>query len=505
MTESHAIRIARGSAYLMAQKVATTAISVVALGLIARMLTQTEMGVVVVLTLALGIAQLLSDFGFSSGLTKHIAEYRGKKMSYSPFLTAGSLVNASIAGFIAVMCAVTSEQLSQILLGSTEYSFLFQLLGLALFFFCVNTAVNSFLLGLNKVREMAVLNLVNVFIRQVSGITFLMMGFGLVGLVFGWVLGDSVYFVLSFLLMLKGGHFRRHSIVETVPYLKLLLRFSLPLFLVNIIVFLYTWFDRVILLNYMPLNEVAVYDIALRAFGVLYIVPTIVSNVLFPYYSEQFGKNEHENIAVAINATTRYIALLYTPLALGLMITANPVISLFAGMGYARGDVVLGVLSFLGGIGGIGVALGVLLLVYNMTVTVLLVNLASIGVSLAMAPLLLPFFGTTGMAFIKGCTMVITFVLTVVVLRKHVSVEFDKEAMWKGWIAAFIMMLVVWLVEHLFFSRYLVPLYVIVGGVVYVLALRIMKVVNEKDIQLLRDFMGERMAPLVDFLAKIVR
>jgi len=457
----------------------------------------------IVLTLVLGIAQLLSDFGFSGGLTKYIAEYRGKKSGYSPFLTAGFLINASIAGFIAAMCAVNSEQLSQILLGSDEFSFLFQLLGLALFFFCVNTAVNSFLLGLNKVREMSVLNLVNVFIRQVSGIAFLMMGLGLVGLVLGWVLGDSVYFALSFLLMLKGGHFGKHPIAETIPYLKLLLRFSFPLFLANIVVFLYTWFDRVILLNYMPLNEVAVYDIALRAFGVLLIVPTIISNVLFPYYSEQHGKNEHENVAIAIHATARYITLLYTPLALGLMITANPVISLFAGRDYVRGDMVLAVLSFLGGIGGIGAALGVLLLVYNMTVTVLLINLASVVVSLSMTPLLLPFFGTTGMAVVKGSTMVMSFVLTVVILRKHVSIELDKEAILKGWAAAFIMVLVVGLVEQLFFSRYLVPVYVIVGGVVYVLVLRIMKVVNERDIQLVREFMGERMAPLGDFLAKI--
>lgn len=91
------------------------------------------------------------------------------------------------------------------------------------------------------------------------------------------------------------------------------------------------------------------------------------------------------------------------------------------------------------------------------------------------------------------------------VLRKHVSIEFDKEAVLKGWIAAFIMVLVVWLVEQLVFSRYLVSLYVIVGGVVYAFVLRVMKVVNEKDIQLLGEFMGERVAPLVDFLAKIVR
>lgn len=505
MTETYAVSIARGSTYLMTQKMVTAVISAVAFALIARILTHTEMGVTVVLTLTLTLARLLSDIGFSSGLTKHIAEYRGRNVDYSPLLFSGFLTSASIAGLIAVICTLMSEQLSQLLLNSGEYAFLFQLFSIDLLFSCINFTMNSSLLGLNKIREIALLDLALVLTRQVSAVTFLIHGFGLVGLLAGWILGDFVFLVLGALIIVRGRHLKMDLTREVGSSLKMLARFSWPLFLVSMVVFLYGWFDRAVLLAYVPLSEVAVYGVALRAFEVLYVIPGALSATLFPYYSEQYGRGKHESIALSVRAASRYITLLYAPLALGLMIIADPTIALFAGQTYAAGGTILAILSFFGGISGISAAFGVLLLVYNMTPSVLLINLTSVAGSLVMFPLLLSSLGTAGMAIVKGFTMVVSFVLTVFVLRKRVRVELDKEAMWKGWSAAIIMILVVGLVEQLFFSRYLVPLYVVVGGVVYVFMLRILKVIREGDIQLLRNLVGKRAAPLVDLLAKIVR
>jgi len=86
MGETHAARIAKGSAYIVTQNMVVTVVGAVAFVFVARILTQTEMGVTVVLTLATVIAQILSDFGFSSGLTKYVAEYRGRNEDYSPII-----------------------------------------------------------------------------------------------------------------------------------------------------------------------------------------------------------------------------------------------------------------------------------------------------------------------------------------------------------------------------------------------------------------------------------
>ena len=504
MTETDATRLAKGSAYLITERIATMLIRVVAFAFTARILTQIEMGVTVALTLTLSVAQLLSDVGFSSGLAKHIAEYRGRNADYSPLLFSGFLIKTSIAGSIAIICAVASQQLSELLLKSGEFTIIFQLLSIYLLLACINMTMNSFLQGLNRIREMAILNVVAAFTRQISVIALLMYGYGLAGLTTGWIFGGLIYTILSASIMVKGKHFRKHSTREITPYLKILAKFSWPLFLVNIVVFLYSWFDRAVLLAFVPLSEVALYSVAFQAFGVLYLIPAALSTTLLPYYSEQYGRNKRENIAIGVRAATRYICLLFTPLAVGLMITANPVITLFAGSLYVRGAIILSIFSLFGGICGISAALGVLLLVYDMTPTLLLINIVSVGGSIAVTPVLLPYFGATGMAIIKGMAMVIILVLAIAALKRKLPMEFDKEAMWKSWGAAIIMAVAVGLIEQIWFSAYLLPVYILVGAVTYMVALRILKAVDQDDLKLVRNLLGNRAVFIADILEKIL-
>jgi hypothetical protein len=79
----------------------------------------------------------------------------------------------------------------------------------------------------------------------------------------------------------------------------------------------------------------------------------------------------------------------------------------------------------------------------------------------------------------------------------------DWDALCKGWIAAVFMVLFVGLLELVYFSRYLLPLYILVGGAVYAMGLRFLKALNANDIQLARNLLGRRADPLVRFLEKI--
>jgi O-antigen/teichoic acid export membrane protein len=504
MAEMDSTRLVKGSTYLATQSILTSLIGAVALAFTARILTQVDMGIAVVLTLTIGLAQVLTDLGFSGGLTKFVAEYRGKGVDYT-FMSFGAvLTKALVAGSAAALCVLAAPWLSGFLLKSGEYAFLFQLLSLNLLTFCFRITVNNLLLGVNRIREMAILNVISVLIRQMSAVGLLLCGFGLVGLVIGWFLGGLAYNILGALIVVKNRYVRIHPIREIAPYLKTLARFSWPLFVTNVVLFLYSWFDQALLLVYVPLSGVAVYNIALQAFGVLAVMPLALSSTLFPYYSEQHGKDEHQKIVAGVHGSSRYIALLYTPLALGLMATANPAITLFAGQAYAGGDVILTILCLFGGLSGLVASFGGLLLVFNMTPTVLLINIASVVGSVVMLPVLLPSFGVMGMAVIKGTAMVISFVLTVVVLHKRMPIKFNREALWKSWTAAIGMFVAVWFVEHLYFSRYLLPLYIVVGGTTYMIALRLLRAVNEDDIKLIRNLLGKRATSILNIVEKVL-
>jgi len=504
MTEIDVARVVKGSAYLGAQSMATTIINVVSFAFIARILTQTEMGVTVALSLTVGIAALLADLGFSSGLTKHIAECRGRNVDYAAITFTGLLMKVSMASFIAVICALAAPYFSELLLKTAEYALLFRMLSVYLLFVCINVTMGSFLLGLNKIREIATLSLVVVFTQQTFAVALLLLGYGLVGLVTSWILGSSTYTILSTLMVIKGKHIKMRPIKEVATHAEMLAKFSWPLFLSAMVYFLYEWFDRSVLLFYIPLREMGVYSVAYKAFFVLSTMPGALGAALFPYYSEQYGKDKEETILASVRGATRYIALLYTPLALGLAVTANPTITLFAGSIYASGDVILVILSLVAAISGLGVAFGGLFLVYDMTPTILLINVVSVGVSLALSPVLLPSLGAPGMAIVKGAALIVSFVLSTVALRRRIPIKFDKEALWKSWGAAIVMFVIVWLVEQINFSPYLLPVYVLVGGATYAGSLRILKAINKNDLQLIRNLMGKHVASLVDVLEKVL-
>jgi O-antigen/teichoic acid export membrane protein len=412
-------------------------------------------------------------------------------------------MKALIAGSLATFCAVMAPILSEGLLKSTQYTFIFQIFSIDILLACINTTTNSLLLGMDRIKEMAIMNTLSVFARQTLIVGFLLFGFGLTGFVMGGILGDLVYLVLSISLMVKAKSVKIYPIKETIPYLKMLAKFSWPLFTTNTVTFLYNWFDRALLLAYAPLSEVAVYGVAYTAFTVLYSIPTALATTLFPYFATQYGRNQHENITAGVRASTRYIALLYVPLALGLTVTSNPTITFFAGAAYESGDTALAVLSVFGGISSIGAALGTLLLIFEMTPIVLLINICSVGASLALSALLLPLLGINGIAVVRGASLIISLALTVFFLRKRLPIRFDKEATWKSWTAAIIMLVAVGLIELNYFDKSLLLPYVLIGGVIYVVALRILKAVNENDIQLMRNLFGPRATLIVKLIEKI--
>ena len=108
------------------------------------------------------------------------------------------------------------------------------------------------------------------------------------------------------------------------------------------------------------------------------------------------------------------------------------------------------------------------------------------------------------MAIVKGTSLITSLVLTIVALRKHLPIQFDKEAIWKSRSAAIIMFIAVGLIELTYFNMHLLPLYILVGGAVYVIALRILKTIHSNDIQLIRDPIGPRGIHIVNILEKIL-
>jgi len=351
-------------------------------------------------------------------------------------------------------------------------------------------------LGAGRLKRMAACNVASTAARWIAIVTLIIIGYGVRGAVIGWILGDLsgaiLYAAASFRLI----RFSDDLLSKSASLILPLIRFSWPLMAASMIAFIYAWYDQALVIAFLPLESVGIYNVTYRAFGVLVGIATALNQSLFPYYGMTYGKRDHKAIGAAIKKASRYTMLVIFPLTLGLFSAAKPVITLFAGQQYESGWQVLAIMAIFGLTYGVSAALTGLLVIYEKTKKVMLLNIVSVASSLMLLPTL-GFLGLNGLAIMRGASLLLTLLLNMYFLSKIVKIEIDKETFVKTLVSSAIMAFVVFLVQQVYYSKFLLPLYVLIGAAVYMAEIRFFKVLNQSDIHLLAEILGERNAALI--------
>ncbi|MBS7657171.1 oligosaccharide flippase family protein [Candidatus Bathyarchaeota archaeon] len=488
--------VASGSIYLTVQSVFTNLIGVFGITYLARAITQEQMGMLTAITLVNSFVQVMSDFGLASSLPKFISELRGKGKDASAHILAAAIFKVPITFLPCLLLFVFSGEVSNTLFGTANRFDLVRLAVIDSFILGFTPIFNSVLLGSGLMKRIAFIGVFSTTVRWSFIVLLLLSGYGFYGTVIGWIIGDLtnllLYIATSYRLLKREETLFRHSI-SLIPRI---LKFSWPLFVSVIVSFLYTWYDKAIILAFLPLTDLGIYDVSYKAFTVLVTLATTLGSALYPFYGMAHGKKDEEAIVSGIKKATRYLAIIVFPLALGLFSTAKPVITLFAGQQYQSGWFILATLAAFGIVYGLLPAFTGLLVIYEKTKTVLLLSLVPVASSLCFLPLLW-ILGLNGLAVIRGVSLLFTFLLTVYFLSKIVKVEIDKEAVLKALASSAIMATTVLIIQQVYYRLLLFPVYVAIGGVTYFICIRIFKVLNESDVSLIEKIVGKRIATIV--------
>jgi O-antigen/teichoic acid export membrane protein len=191
-----------------------------------------------------------------------------------------------------------------------------------------------------------------------------------------------------------------------------LLRFSLPLMPGNSIGFAYSWYDRALLVPYVSLTELGVYNVTMTAFGIVSAIPSGIATALYPAYAKIQTVRGQTGLQDAIYVASRYVSFISVSLALGLLATAKPALSLFAGEPCEPGSTALQIATLFFALTVLGNAFGNIFLLLGKTASASATTAVSVVASLAAALLFLPFFDISGAAASRGIGMLVGFVLT---------------------------------------------------------------------------------------------
>jgi len=492
-----AVTVSRGASYLTIQTIITSVVQVLAFAILTRLITPAEVGILAILSLITTLAQTINGGAFSQAATRFIGELTSDLREAASAVFYESLrVSLLFSLPIAAFVFLAAPAIASLLLGSVAQAGLFRALAIDLLVYsgALPVAIGT-LLGMKRFKEAATIGSVGIMLRQTLIVLLIIFMRNLVGLVVGWILSDLamlgayVVFIIRVLGMPKVSFSWRK-----------LITFSWPLSTVNLINFVYASFDRALLIVFVPLASLGIYNASLTAFGVLSNISSSVNSALLPAYADIHGRSGLDSCRRATWLASRYASLSMVPLSFGLLATARVALTTFVGGAYVGGTDALAILSFFFALTAFGSVLGTMLVALSETRMVMWVTVASVLLAVGSAYVLLPVMGITGASLARGLVMVVSLGLTIIVLRRKKAVSIDLTTLWKTLVAGGVMAGAIVLVQMVYYSWILLPAYVVLGGIIYLAALRILKAVREHDIELIRRYLGSRLG----FVSKVL-
>ncbi len=495
-----AAQVAKGVSYLWIGTLAITMIQIVAFAFIARLISTSQMGMIAILTLVLGLVQLIAPLALPSAVARFVAEEvaQGRRENAAAVFYQSTRVTTILSTIPAVVCFLFAANISAAL---SIRPIVFQLLAVDVFLTggLFQTLANA-LVGVQKLRDYSLVTIAYTAVRQTLIVGLLVLFHDFSWLVFAWVVSDLLYVLMMAIPVVQALG------PPTFEFgLRRLLRFSIPLMPGNSIGFAYSWYDRALLVPYVSLTDLGIYNATLTAFGVLSAIPGGMATALYPAYAEIQSLRGKAGLEDAIRVASRYVSFIGAPLVLGLFATAKPALALFVGEQYETGSIALQILTFFFALTVLSNAFGSIFMLLGKTATASAATAATVGVSFLLALLLLPIWGINGAALSRGVGMLVSLVFTLALVRREIRLTFDLEALWKSFAAGVGMIAAVWLFQYALYDRLLLPVYVVVGACTYLVGLRFLKAIHPADVELTKQFLGGRYERPVNLLSKILQ
>jgi O-antigen/teichoic acid export membrane protein len=337
------------------------------------------------------------------------------------------------------------------------------------------------------------------------------LGFDLFAVPIGWSLGMVVAAALGAAIVLR--NFR----LKSKPHpIKPLLSFSLPLYVSAVLAFTINWIDQIFIFSVISPGVFGMYSVIIKAALIPSLIALSIVMAIFPHLSESYTKEGAESLEAAFSFSTRYAVAIGFPMVVGISLIAQPSLVLFAGASYKPMTPYLVLLAFATIPTILGVAIRPILLTLGRSRTVSLIIMASIALeALTCYVTIVPLdWGVLGATIGRMLATLANFALGIYVLKKQITLNFDKDVLWKttvscGAMAAFLLLLDVFRMqvtgsrEFLVFRLHLLPFYIILGILVYATTLFMLRAVKRTDLELLREYLPGKLRRIVDLVERI--
>lgn len=216
------------------------------------------------------------------------------------------------------------------------------------------------------------------------------------------------------------------------------------------------------------------------------------------------GARGSDALKDSVNIASRYVSIVAVPMAFALAAVSRPALTLLVGVEYAGGAIPLTILALASVSTIIATALTPILIILNETLLAALTSLLPLPLSVGVALIAIPVLGIVGASVARALSMILSLLLAWYFVRGKILIKLDYQAIMKSTLAGGVMALAMEAAQLLYYSRFLLPLYLSVGLLVYLLVMRALRAVNAADVDLIRRMLGSRFSRICDLLSWFV-
>ncbi len=275
------------------------------------------------------IITMITLIGLPVAIPRLVAYYAGKKQLHKvkTLIRNSIFIVLCLSIFLSILVFLLADQIA-LLFGNTLLTPLIQLFAFAIPFYTIYTITQKAIEGLKKVRYSTIAELVLNIIRAVAISAALFLGYKLFGVVIAYIITTILALLLSFYFL----NTKVLNIIQTTPTKNLyknILKFTLPLSVMNFSNSVLSWVDTLIIGYFLIEAQIGIYNVAITLAGLVVIFLSATQAALTPLLTEEYAKNKTKQLKETYKLMSFWLFLIISPLILLMYALPNELLSLF--------------------------------------------------------------------------------------------------------------------------------------------------------------------------------
>lgn len=465
-------------------------------------LSENEIGITAILTFIYTTLSTLSPLAIPTAGAKYVAELIGKGEIQKASATAKTVVKLVFMSSTAIIIIIYTMVI--LIIDNTEsYTEIiipFSLICLGAFLASLKFSYLGLVQGLQLYDRYVLINTSTTIVSHLAGI-LLISQFRLIGFSTGILIGEINGLALALIFY----HGQLPKATQLYDY-RTLLRFSIPIFIMQIATVFSDWMDRILaFIVSLNLSLLGILELTVRSASSLLIIGGFVEAIMLPIFSKTYGQAEEKDITLFLKKSARYLGFIYFPAAFGLAAISRTVMVLLYGEIYSEGSIPLAMLSISSTFTAFSGLVGTVLKAIDKTKIFIKIAVISLLIDATLVITLTPFLGILGATIARSSTSFLVLVLLFFELKQSIKVEVDIDGLWKGLIGSTILAALMVFFDRFYLNTTLISLLyeVIFGVIAYPFILIILKALRNEDFYVFRQIIP-KLSKLIDFIENTI-